>query len=55
MTLQALKDHERVAYGPDARGMAGTDWHRALRDLTVMLRQFAADLTCAAAPDPTTP
>ena len=50
MTLQALKDHERVAYGPDAPGTAGTDWHRALRDLTAMLRQFNADLRCGHGP-----
>jgi len=51
MTLQALKDHERVAYGPDAPGTAATDWHRALRDLTAMLRQFSADLRCRHGPD----
>jgi hypothetical protein len=50
MTLQALKDHERVAYGPDAPGTAGTDWHRALRDMTAMLRQFSADLRCGHGP-----
>jgi len=51
MTLQALKDHERVAYGPDAPGTAATDWHRALRDLSAMLRQFNADLRCGHGPD----
>jgi hypothetical protein len=50
MTLQSLKDHERVAYGPDAPGTAATDWHRALRDLTAMLRQFSADLRCGHGP-----
>jgi hypothetical protein len=51
MTLQALKDHERLAYGPDAPATAATDWHRALRDLTAMLRQFSADLRCGHGPD----
>ena len=51
MTLQALKDHESVAYGPDAPATAATDWHRALRDLTAMLRQFSADLRCGHGPD----
>jgi hypothetical protein len=51
MVLQALKDHERLAYGPDAPGTAGTDWHRALRDLTSILRQFSADLRCGHGPD----
>jgi hypothetical protein len=51
MTLQSLKDHERVAYGPDAPGTAATDWHRALRDLTAMLRQFSADLRCGHGPE----
>ena len=51
MTLQALMDHERVAYGPDAPGTAATDWHRALRDLTAVLRQFSADLRCGHGPD----
>jgi hypothetical protein len=54
MTLQALKDHERVAYGLDAPGTAATDWHRALRDLTAMLRQFNADLRCGHGPEAAT-
>jgi len=51
MTLQALKDHERVAYGVDAPGTAATDWLRALRDLSAMLRQFSADLRCGHGPN----
>jgi len=50
ITLQALKDHERVAYGVDAPGTAATDWLRALRDLSAMLRQFSADLRCGHGP-----
>lgn len=54
MALQALKDHERAAYGPDAPGTAATDWHRALRDLGALLRQFSAELRCAHGPDDAT-
>ena len=46
VALQALRDHERVAYENGAPGSAGTDWHRALRDITAMMRQFTADLRC---------
>jgi len=46
VALQALRDHERVAYARGAPGSAGTDWHRALRDITAMMRQFTADLRC---------
>ncbi|MFI5034994.1 MAG: hypothetical protein ACHQFZ_02175 [Acidimicrobiales bacterium] len=46
VALQALRDHERVAYQSGAPGSAGTDWHRAFRDITAMLRQFTADLHC---------
>jgi hypothetical protein len=46
--LQALKDHERVSYGTVSPGAAGTDWHRAYRDLTMLLRQFTSRLTCGA-------
>ncbi|HUZ68272.1 MAG TPA: hypothetical protein VMU65_01045, partial [Candidatus Saccharimonadales bacterium] len=31
--LQALKDHERIAYDKTAPGSSGTDWHRAYRDM----------------------
>jgi hypothetical protein len=44
--LQALKDHERVAYAATSPGSAAVDWHRALRDLSALLRQFTADLRC---------
>jgi len=46
VALQALKDHERVAYEKSSPGSSGTDWHRAFRDITSMLRQFTADLRC---------
>ena len=44
--LQALKDHERVAYDPSSPASAGTDWHRAYRDLTSQLRTFRGNLRC---------
>jgi hypothetical protein len=46
VALQALRDHERVAYEKGSPGSAGTDWHRALRDITALLREFTADLRC---------
>jgi hypothetical protein len=46
VALQALRDHERVAYERGAPGSAGTDWHRAFRDIATLLRQFTADLRC---------
>lgn len=49
--LQALKDYERVAYAPSSPASAGVDWHRALRDMTALLRQFTADLRCTHGPD----
>jgi hypothetical protein len=49
--LQALKDHERAAYAPTSPATFGTDWHRALRDLAAMLRQFTADLRCSHGPE----
>lgn len=54
MALQALKDHERAAYGPEAPGTAATDWHRALRDLGALLRQLSAELRCAHGPEDAT-
>lgn len=49
--LQALKDYERVAYAPNAPASGGVDWHRALRDMTSVLRQFTADLRCTHGPE----
>lgn len=46
--LQALKDHERVAYDPSSPGSAGTDWFRAYRDITSQLRTFSGYLRCTA-------
>lgn len=51
VALQALKDHERVAYATTSPGSAGMEWHRALRDMSALLRQFTADLRCAHGPE----
>src|ERR1039458_3864019 len=51
LALQALKDHERAAYATSSPASSGTDWHRAFRDITAMLRQFTADLRCAHGPE----
>ncbi|MHB2029261.1 MAG: hypothetical protein ACYCPT_10645 [Acidimicrobiales bacterium] len=44
--LQALKDHERVAYDASSPASAGTDWHRAYRDMAALLRTFTSNLRC---------
>jgi len=51
VALQALKDHERVAYEKSSPGSSGTDWHRAFRDISALLRQFTADLRCGHGPE----
>ena len=51
VALQALKDHERLAYATSSPASSGTDWHRAFRDITAMLRQFTADLRCGHGPE----
>lgn len=44
--LQALRDHERVAYDPSSPASAGTDWFRAYREITSQLRTFSGYLRC---------
>ena len=44
--LQALRDHERVAYDASSPASSGTDWHRAYRDITSQLRSFSGYLRC---------
>jgi hypothetical protein len=51
MALQALRDHERVAYAKSSPASSGTDWHRAYRDITALLRAFTADLRCGHGPE----
>jgi hypothetical protein len=40
--LQALRDFERVAYAKTAPGSAGVDWHRALRDIEMLITRWSA-------------
>lgn len=47
VALQALRDHERTAYDTDSPGSSAVDWHRALRDVSVLLRQFTSNLRCS--------
>ncbi len=51
VALQALKDHERVAYDQNSPASSATDWHRAFRDISGLLRQFTADLRCGHGPE----
>ena len=51
VALQALKDHERVAYDQSSPASSATDWHRAFRDIASLLRQFTADLRCGHGPE----
>lgn len=48
VALQALKDHERVAYDPDSPASSAVDWHRALRDVVALLRTCTSNLRCTA-------
>ena len=40
--LQALKDFEQLAYAKNAPGSAGVDWHRALRDVEMLIARWSA-------------
>jgi hypothetical protein len=51
MALQALRDHERAAYAKSSPASSGTDWHRAYRDVTSLMRAFTADLRCSHGPE----
>ena len=51
VALQALRDHERVAYDASSPASSATDWHRAFRDISALLRQFTADLRCGHGPE----
>ena len=51
VALQALKDHERVAYDVSSPASSATDWHRAFRDISGLLRQLTADLRCGHGPE----
>lgn len=47
--LAALRDHERVSYAETAPATCAVDWHRALRDVTAMLRDWTGQHGCAGA------
>lgn len=44
--LQALKDHERIAYAPSSPASAGTDWHRGFALIESRLREWTAHCGC---------
>lgn len=45
--LQALRDHERVAYADSSPGTAGVDWHRAFLVIESRLRDWTSWAGCA--------
>lgn len=50
--LVALRDHERASFTDTAPATAPVDWFRALRDITALLRSWAAETGCSAAHHP---
>ena len=46
--LVALRDHERISYLPVAPATAPVEWMRALRDISALLRAWAAEYACGA-------
>ncbi|MHB2029397.1 MAG: hypothetical protein ACYCPT_11345 [Acidimicrobiales bacterium] len=44
--LQGLRDHEKMSYDPSSPASAGTEWHRAFRDMVALLRTFTSNLRC---------
>jgi len=49
--MAALRDHERGSYAPTAPPTAAVEFHRALRDVEVRLRDWVAELRCEAGHD----
>jgi len=47
--LQALRDHERGSYSPNADPGAAVDWLRAVRDLTDILTEATRRAGCSTA------
>ena len=45
--LAALRDHERVSYGPSAPATAAIDWHRAFRDTEARAETWIRRLSCS--------
>lgn len=52
--LTALKDHEHSSFSDTAPATAPLDWFRALRDITLLLKTWTADLGCGASHQPST-
>jgi hypothetical protein len=50
--LSALRDHELVSYSGTAPATGPIDWLRALRDVTVLLKTWTAELSCGATHQP---
>ncbi len=50
--LVALRDYERVSYSQLATPSAAVEWIRALRDMTLLLNEWTADLACGATHQP---
>ena len=48
VALQALRDHERISFDQSSPASSAVDWHRALRDIALLLRTFTTSLTCTA-------
>jgi len=46
--LSALRDHERISYAATAPASAALEWHRALRDIEAMLREWTGEHGCGA-------
>jgi hypothetical protein len=46
VALQALRDHERIAYDPNSPTSSAVDWHRAYRDIVALLRDMTSHLRC---------
>ena len=47
--LAALRDHERMSYAETASLAGAVEWHRALRDVEAMLRDWTGQHGCGAA------
>ena len=54
--LVALRDHERSSFSETAPATAPLEWFRALRDISLMLKTWTAEVGCGAAhQDPPVP
>ena len=46
VAIQALRDHERAAFGPESPASSAVDWHRAYRDIVALLKSWTSQLRC---------